>query len=89
MKRKERRGKKIAFGRNKKADCIVPLFKIGIGRASRWYVSRLDSDMHIEMFEDRARSGRPFEIACKDLKHNFFQFLVLKYYYVTIRSVER
>ena len=69
------------------ADDIASLFNIGSERTLRRYISRVNSDMAIEMYEDRPRSGRPTEILCEDLKDSFLQYLASRRYHVTIRSV--
>ena len=73
--------------RNKQANDIASKFCIGSGRTLRRFMARTDSDMTIELYEDRARSGRPSEITCKNLKISFLQYLASRRYHVTIRSV--
>lgn len=75
--------------KNKEAHGVVSLFKIDSGRILLRYISRLDSDVAIEIFEDPARSGRPSEVVFEYLKNYFLQYLASRSYHVIIRSVER
>lgn len=45
-------------------DGIQSHFNIGCARTLCRYLIRLESDMSIEIFEDRASSGLPFQIVC-------------------------
>ena len=68
---------------------IAAVFNIGSVRTLRRYISKMDTDMDIEVYVDRARSGRPSEITSEEMKTSFSQYLASRCYHVTVRSVTR
>ena len=48
---------------------------------------RLDSETSIEMVEDGPRDGRPKEVASEDLRNKCIEYISLRKYHITVRSV--
>ena len=71
------------------AHDIAALFNIGSVRTLRRYISKMSTDMDIEVYVDRARSGRPSEITSEDMKTSFLQYLASRGYHFTVRCVTR
>ena len=71
------------------AHDIAALFNVGSVRTLRRYISKMCTDMDIEVYVDRARSGRPSEITSEEMKTSFLQYLASRGYHVTVRSVTR
>ena len=51
------------------------------------FMSRDGSEMSIEIYEDRPRSGRPAEIVSEELKKCFLQYLSSRRYHATVRGI--
>ena len=51
------------------------------------FTGRDDSEMGIEIYEHRSRSGRPVEVVTEELKKRFLQYLLSRRYHTTVRWI--
>ena len=70
-----------------KANDITSTLNSGSRGTLIKFMSRGDSEMGIEIYEDRPHSGRPAEIVSEELKERFLQYLSSTRYHATERGI--